>query len=690
MGSGIPSNVVFDSEPHPANAPPNVKFDDSPGDPGVPNMPSEVAGKAAGAASGVVKTIGKMLPRIGTQVGGAEVGGALGSALGPVGTVAGAAIGGGIGNVVGSRLPPAIGGDPSESTLHAFGWGAIPEAIGRGVAGFIEKKAATKGAEAAHDAVVNALDKGANPMPAEEAADTAEALGRASMAAPKPLTGEALSDATSSLREDIQGPITDMRVKLGQPIGNAYEALKGKPPISEKDAADIAEAAQGVKDEMISPSPKASVIFAKIKNFVPQAAEETPKNVLLEQPGGEVIQRPAQLPDPNVEKDFFRKLTPDQVPLLMKAEEAKGSKLTFPEMQQAIAGGEKVTPPTPDELREIRQVIGSRLATAKGGDRHALAGLQQAIDEKLMPMLPEGISRDRDLYHEFMNRFPWRDVNKVNQLGTPRELGNYVFGGTPERTAEIIESSSPEGKVALREALTDHALNAVNPDAPLADQVKSIRKVLTPYIKNGSAASLYGAKNADQLREVFYTPEHLAQMKQIVAQPEFHDATVNEVTALMRSGNRTKIDAVEAGWQKVIQSLPKATREALLNPTVPGAEMPALPTAQQAIQTGLTPSGSGIASRIARRAEFTAPMAAGRAMTGSVMYGAGQLVGMAGIAGTSAGYRAIMENGGAGALSHLYASPTHRMIARNLIETLAAIGTQTERVATQPKQAPTP
>ena len=160
-----------------------------------------------------------------------------------------------------------------------------------------------------------------------------------------------------------------------------------------------------------------------------------------------------------------------------------------------------------------------------------MGGLQQAIDQKFMDSgkLPADIDELRSAYRAFMDRFPWQDVNRIDRLGTPRELGQYVFGGTPERTAEIIKEASPEGKVALKEALTNRVLDAVNPDQPLAEQIKAARDALAPYVKNGAAASLYGAKNADEIRNIFYLPEHIQQWKDVVQTDEFHEGMVKEV-----------------------------------------------------------------------------------------------------------------------------------------------------------------
>ena len=621
--------------------------------PSVPNIPPTPLSVAESA----VRVARKVLPRVGTQVGGAEVGaaiGALGGPAAPVTVPVGAAIGGGIGNVIGARLPEAIGGDPTESTLHAFGWGAVPEGIARGISGALERRVARKGAEAAHDAIVSALDKGANVSAAEQAGGVATAIGRRTLESDKPLTGDALSTATGSLRQDILDPITEMRRRLGEPIGDAYKALKADPtPLDPDQIKEIQEASSNLRDSMLSPYPKARAIFNRIKTFSPPEPPEWMKE-------GYTGEHPP------------RAVTPED----------------YAAMEKYVEAVKAYKPPTWDDLRELRQVNNQILRAAKGGDAHASAGLQQAIDEQFMATgkLPADIDQKRALYREFMNRFPWRDVNKVNQMGTPRELTDYAFGGTPERTAEIVQAASPQGKIALREALTNRALDAVNPDAPLKDQVAAVRKILSPYIKNGTAASLYGTQNANDLREIFYAPEHLAQMKEVVQTPEFKDAFTKEVTALMRSGNTKKLDAVEAGFNKIVNALPENTRNVLLKPTVPGVQVPALPSAQQAMETGLRPGESNVASRVARRAEIAGPMAVGRAALGSPLYAAGQLVGMAGIATTSAGYRAIMENGGAGMMAKVLATPSGRMKARLLIEGLAALGTQ---AATQPSR-PTP
>lgn len=654
MPTGVPDNVVLGPPTvNPKGVPPNVVLGGLPTDP--TKLPARI--EPPPPSEGGMKTIGRQIPRVGAQVAGAQIGGALGGGaamvmdqpeLAPTFSNVGATVGAGVGNVIGKHFPTWLGGDPTESTLHAFGWGAGPEALARGTSSLIEKKVASKTAEDSYKKVLSALDKGANPPAAEQAGRLAETLGRTTLKAPEVMTGDALSSATNSLRQDIQEPITTMRQRLGEPIGAAYKNLKADPtPLDPKDITDLQEAAANVKDSMISRYPKAKAILQRIKNLSPPEPPEWAKPDYQ----GDHAPRPVTTQD-------------------------------YEELNKYSEAVKNYKPPTWDDIRELRQANNEGLRAAKGGDKHAMGGLQQAIDQKFMDSgkLPADIDELRSAYRAFMNRFPWQDVNRIDRLGTPRELGQYVFGGTPERTAEIIKEASPEGKVALKEALTNRVLDAVNPDQPLAEQIKAARDALAPYVKNGAAASLYGAKNADEIRNIFYLPEHIQQWKDVVQTDEFHEGMVKEVTKLVRSG---KTDAVERGWQKMLQSLPPKTRALFENPTLPGAELPVLPSTQEAMASGMRPGQSNVGGRLARRAEMTAPFAVGRAFYSPIFAGA-QLATFAGIMGTSAGYRALMENGGASLTAKMFANPVGRATPRVLLETLAAIGTATERKATQP------
>ena len=658
-----PGESFAGPDPHAALLKPGESFaDESPSDPGVPNMPSDVR-------ESLITAAGHVLPRAGAMTAGAEGGALVGSLAGPVGTAVGAAVGGGLGNVAGKYFPEEIGGDPSESNVNQFLLGSIPEAAGRGIAGALEKWAMSKAAEAAHEDLIKALDRGANPMPGAEAATTAEAIGRQSLARPPVLTGPALTDATNDLRKTILAPINEARRTLGEPIGAAYEALKGdERALTAPQMQELSDAARTVQDGMLSPYPKAKALLNRLKNYVPPAAEPSSVGELgglpageTEDIGGDIVQR--------------GKIAPT-------AESLRLQGVTENQIKTILGQAEAAKPLTLDELREIRQSNNATLRGAQGGDIHAGLGLQQAIDQQLMPYLPAGISRDRELYRGFMTQFPWREINKVNETSTPQQLVDYALGGTDEHAHAIIDGLSDEGKKALGQGLIDKALRANNPDLPLDQQSKIVRGVLTPYVANGVATRLFGDDAANVMREAFYAPEHMAQMSKILQQPDVHDTFVKSVADYMKS-DKTRDAAIENGFQKVVNSLPEADRARFQTAPVPGANMPVLMGTQEALEAGLTPGESRLPAAMARRLQMSGGYALGRAGMGSPGYAAANVLGMAGVATTAAGYRAIMENGGAGALAHLYASPTKAAAARATIEMLAAIGAQSANEATR-------
>lgn len=600
----------------------------------------------------VGKALAKILPRAGAQTAGAEAGALIGAGVGaitpiPFATELGAALGAGIANYAASRkLPPEYGGDPSESKIGSFLWGALPEMAGRGIASFLEGKALRRGAEDAHSKIVEGLREG--PMPTETAARTAEAMGRPEgLMRPPVLTGEQRIDAVDSLQNDIMGGINAERRRLGEPIGKAYDALKGnKENPTPEELADLSQAAADVKEGLISPAPQAQAIFGKIKRWTPEGVGEDQLQVTQ----AELNQMPPE------QRQWF----------LSQMSRAKPK--PPPE------------PPTLDDLRQLRQVVNEKLRSAKGSDVHALANLQQALDEHLLPHLPEDIGRDRQLYRGFIQMYPWREINRVKQMKTTADLSKYVFDGPPERAAEIIHFASPKAQGALREALTDHVMRGINPDLPLDQQMAQVHKALGPYIENGTAARLYGERNVDDLRELAYAPIHREQMAEVLSQPKQHEAFLDGWVQSVKGADKNKLAAAQKGYARVLQSLPPAEQAKFVEPPVPGATMPVLPTTQEALASGLEPGKSRMVPYAQRRMAFSGPQAAVRIAAtggGGAGYAVGTIGAFATILASSAAYKALMENGGAGVLAKVYASPTGRAAARNLFEGLAAIGTQT-------------
>ncbi len=626
------------------------------------------------------RTIGKILPRAGAMTAGAETGAAIGALGGPAAPVTvplGAAIGGGIGNVAGSKLPEEIGGDPSEKWYSSFLWGAVPEGAARGVVGAVEKRALRKGGEAALAAISRGIEN-EGMTPAQQAARVSEAIGRPSLR-PRPVaTGEELTKQTFSLRDSVRGSIDAQRKALGEPIGAAYEALKGNGTrIPDEEAMDLAKASQDVRDELIAPYPNAKDIFAKIKRWRPApTAEELarPDQALERTSGGDLIAR--------------RALGPTDINWMTV------NNMTSEQMARILESSKRFHPPTLDELRELRQVVGAKLRSATGGDVHALLNLQQAIDEHLMPHLPPDIGQARGLYKGFIDRFPWEDVNKLKEMGTPREITQYVFGGTPERAHEIITGAPSEARANIKEGFIDHVLRKVDPNLPPQKQVDAIHKEMAPHIANGTTGLIFGAKDQDLLRAAIYSPIHRVGMVKMMNEPAQQEAFTKGWTDAMKESHPDKLHAAEMGMEKLLQSLPPEERAAFQKPPVPGAEMPVLPSSKESLTEGLQPGKPVMGGQyMQRRAAFAAPYSVSRMAIGGggAAYGIANAMTFMGIAAGSAGYRAIMENGGASGLARLYASPNGRVAARAAIELLAGIGSQAlnEGFKPEPDDEPT-
>lgn len=614
-----------------------------------------------------VRTIGKVLPRAGLQTGGAEAGAAIGGAIGgPIGAPVGAVVGAGLGNVAGSKLPEEAGGTPDESATSAFLWGAAPEAGAYGLAQGLQGRVLKRGAQSAYDHIVDALKK--PPSAAEAAAGAAETLGRPALAPAKVMTGDRLTDATRQMSSAVLDSVTSQRRELGEPIGAAYTALKGNTtPLNEAEATDLSDAAAGIKDSLIAPtSSPVNAIFKKIQAWRPPPGnDDIPTEAKIErvrdprtgEPTGDLIAR-HKLNINDIDWMRLNNFSDKQISRLLEASKA-------------------YEPPTLDQIRELRQRVNTQLRSAKGGDAHALALFQQALDQHLMPHLPPEINRQRELYRGFIQRFPWRDANKVGTMGTPTEISKYVFDGPPERTAEIVQGLTPEQAGTLREGFVDRMMSSIDPNMPPEEQVKALGKAMAPHIADGTATKILGDNAVNQLREIIYSPIHRARLAKVLDTPENQATFTKEWSKIAGSAKPQQLEAAEAGLEKVMQSLPPAEQARFTQPAVPGAQLPVLPATQESLAKGALPGPNRLLGYATRRTEFAAPYVAGRAVMGGgsgAAYGAATALAFGSIAVTSAGYRAIMENGGATGLARLYASHGGRTIARSAFEMLAGIG----------------
>jgi hypothetical protein len=436
----------------------------------------------------------------------------------------------GLENIAANKLlPESVGGSPKQSALSSFMWGAGPEALLGTPAAVMEGRALRTGKAAveegtkqfekqigargveSHKTLADAL-KGSEPTLAD-VQQTTGLLGRPTGRAVA--TGDARMQQTFALRDATLGPINRLRKRLGEPIGKAYDALKGSTQPA--DVTGLRQSVQDIRQSMLSPiSPSTNQLLDRVAAMEPEPLLDRAVGL----PGGEVF-----------------------VPGRRQ-----------PSALEAALGGRN-TLPTLDAQRELRQLGNAQLRSAKGGDVHALASLQQILDEKLLPHLPDDIGGLKARYKSFIDLYPWRDVNALGRAPTPADIGKFVFGRKPEQALEIIQNASPAERATLKSAFADHALADVDPNLPAAAQMKAIREGVQPYIRNGVVKQLYGTATQD-LRNIIYLPLHREQYAKALASPQGQKLFAAGFKEAARQTGKTEMEAAQAGMQRFIESLP--------------------------------------------------------------------------------------------------------------------------------------
>ena len=594
---------------------------------------------------------------IGGMTGGAELGAAAGAALAPetgglslLLPMLGGAVGSGLANLgIRKTFPPELGGDKSESATRSFLTGAIPEGAGRGVAGALESRALTKGAEGARTSIVDAL-KGED-VAAQDLSDIESVFGRPLKPTPALTLKQGGGLLANDYRDAVTGPVNRLRDEYGAPLGKAYESLKGDQRLVPEDQLSLMrDQMSRVGDQVISPlSPRASAFATRIKAMAPKVDAEGI---------GDLSQAEA-LANPD----------------LAKASDIWG------QAEQKIEKLKK-NPVTLDELRDARQSIQKVLDQSKGGDRYLLRNARTIVDNQLVEHLPDNMGELRRDYKNFIRRFPYEDLNRLDRAGTSREVSKYAFGGDPEISRDIVTNATPKERPMLKNAFIDHVLRDVNPDLPPEEQLKQISKTVDPYVQNGVIKDLFGSTSNDTLRTVFYAPIHRVRAAKMLEQPKQIAAFDQGYLSAIKGSKPNQREAAERGLQYFVKSLPPAEQARFMPPSIPGMTMPVAPTGQESIAAGLSQGIDKPGQMVrygARRAQFGLPLAASRMAMGSAAGatgGAAIAATFGTIAASSAGYRALMNNGGANWAARMYASQNGRTMGRMAFEALAAMGAQ--------------
>lgn len=677
----------------------------------VPPLPAKYGGAALQPrkpTSAFLRNAAPVAAQTAGQIIGELVGGALAPETGGLSELlplAMGAAGAGAANVAANRLPEKYGGTPGESDKAAFLWGAVPAGVGAGITRSIGNRMAARATKAsAEDAATFAkqaleeakrqhgiLAEGIEGEPPTRAsvARAAHLLGSPSGIAAAPLEGEARTAATNEATEAVLGPINRLRNKLGEPIGKAYESLKGSDePISPEEAERLSDATKSVRDSLIAPAPKAAAIFQKLRRFGIAAPEPDVGSMRAVETttGGEVLGREV----PKISSTNLQSMSPGQISELQKIV-ASGRAPGPEDYTRILSSRPEVKPPTADELRELRQYVTQRLQGAQGGDVHALRGLQGAIDDVLVDRLPDNMRQLRGAYRGFIKNYPWSDVNKLRQAGTPEQVGDWLFSRNPAVTNEIIRNGTPEERDTYRELFAQNALSKIDPAAPAAEQQATLKRLIKPYLRNNTVHTLYGNQASRQISDLVYMPSRreiaAKALTSAKGQRLFTDGFMD---AAKRSG-KADLQAAAAGYQKWFNSLPPETQDTvtkIVQPLSPSGAAPTLPSPQESLAQRLRQTKKAqVPSFIARYGLGAAAMSALGAAAGGGGFMERAALGFALMAGGAAGYNALMKAGGADLIAKMYAKPSARFLGAATLKLLANLGGRAVHEAVQPEES---
>lgn len=658
------------------------------------SSPEEVAAKVRSAPSDVKSFLKRNVPPIAAMGAGAGLAGAVGTALAPESgglslaiPLLASAIGSGTANVAANKyLPEQYGGDPKSSAMRSFALGAGPELLGAGIGLKANKAAERVGNEGMQEQVTGLYKtvadavKPREPGPAE-AGKLANALGRPNLSPPPVLPMEQRGAAVREYRDAVTGPIERMGDKYGAPIGAAYSKIKN--PEQPIELEDLYDNVQKIRDGSISPiSPAAN-------KFLDEAKMLTERGRLEARPSGgrTMLDRPADTAE-------SIRASEGETPASSYATDARAkrelSEHLFPSASEGSGATDLARPTSIGDVVNLRQRVQSFLRNAQKGDRYVLGNLRQDLDKRLVDHLPEDIGPLRANYKQYIDTFPYQGRNALNRMQDPSEINKYVFGQTPAHTLDIVRGATKAERKVIQTGFAAHALQGVDLDLPIPDQIAAVQAKIDPYLRNGTVRELYGPSANLEMRNLLRAPIWRERLAANLASPESQKSFEAAAMDIAKSKKGTSaMEAANAGFTAWAQQLPARDqamlKRMLISHTPDKAPLPVLlspeATATRTIGQRLITSAEkpGIERTAGRRAQFAGPLGIGRAAAGSaggVLYAGAQLGTAAVLATSKAGYRAFLNAGGAEQLGRLYSAPSSRAFAKTLFDTFAAMGTR--------------
>jgi hypothetical protein len=537
----------------------------------------------------------------------------------------------GVTNVATSKmLPEEWGGTPNMPTWEEFAFGAAPEALRAGGSAIAEHWAERKLAKRAGqlmESEVGKLDPSAQMVEGKMLEPAAGVPFPANYAGPE------LTNATNEARGPAQRTIQAARTKYGQPIGDAYRALKGEEPLTENAAKRLADDAAEIESSMISPGAGTRSWAQRFKAMAPPEVEPE-------------------------EGEFKALIGRDKAAIVKDLGGGEFADVTPPEAK-------KYSPPTLDELRNMRQQINLQLQKASGGDVYGLGMLQDRLDDELMNHLPDNMSELRNQYRGFIKRWGYAAERQLNNLGQPQEVADWMFKN-PKRAYDLMKEAGPQDAEKLRQNFLQYIYGDLDTMAPRADQAKAVRAKLAPYMQNPDlAAAVMGPQAGEQMRLMTSWAKYSKDFADNYRRdPQFREELEQGFRDYFLKQGMDPDKAMHAAMQQMFAS--GGPVPAQLGQTV----MPQLPSVLQK-----PPSATGFASRAPL---FYGAMGTAAAVTGhpaAIAYRAAELLGWMG-ADKGSGFAAASGLGITRHVLNAFASDDGRTAGRWLARGIATTGAQ--------------
>jgi hypothetical protein len=216
-------------------------------------------------------------------------------------------------------------------------------------------------------------------------------------------------------------------------------------------------------------------------------------------------------------------------------------------------------PPTPDQLRELRQRINLDLQRAQGGNRYGLGALQDVLDDELMERLPANMDNLRTTYRGFIHRWGYLREHQISNLADPNEIVQHVFKN-PRDAYELYTEATPEQQEQLQERFVQYVWGDLPTTSPNADIAKTVRSRLAPYMRDPKTArAMLGGRAGQAYRNMVMWAKHAPDLAQSLEKsPQWRQAFGESFQRYFLKRGLSPADATQRAMAYLMLQLPGA------------------------------------------------------------------------------------------------------------------------------------